>query len=99
MKRNATQRAETIDKDSVIASPAQQLNDLRLRVLTAKGQFLKLGTDQYTPFIEAEARREGMVLTADDKLKIRQVLNGRAFATDVHWVELIERAAQFQAAA
>lgn len=99
MKRNATQHAETVSKDSAIASPAQILNDLRLRVLRAKGEFLKLGTEQYTPFIEAEARRQGIVMSAEDKLKLRQVLNGRVFAPDVHWVELIERAADFQKAA
>ena len=99
MKRNATQHEGSVHKDTAILSPAQQLNDLRLRVLKAKGDFLRLGTETYTPFIKATARREGLVLTADDKLKLRQVLNGRVFQTDAHWVELIERAAHFQQAA
>ncbi len=99
MKRNATQHAGTVYKDGEVLTPAQLLNDLRLRTLTAKGKFLSLGTETYVPFIEAQARREGLVLTSEDKLKIRQVANGRVFATDKHWVELMERALEFQQAA
>lgn len=99
MKRNETQHGAGTDKSKAPALNAQELNALRLRALQAKGGFLALGTDSYIPFVESQARREGLVLSAEDKMEIRQVANGRVFSQDVPWVELLERALHFQQAA
>lgn len=77
-------------------SDAQTLNDLRLRALQVRGGFLALGTESYMPFIEAQAVKEGKALSASDKLEIRQIVNGRAYPSGSHWLELIERALETQ---
>lgn len=98
MKHNATQRGQTIRNDSGSASAAQQLIDLKIRVLEARKGFLNLGTEDYMSFIAAQATREGVVLDTNERKAIRQVINGRVFSGDVARVELIERALLAQAA-
>ena len=80
-------------------SDAKTLNDLRLRALQVRGGFLALGTDSYMPFIEAQAMKEGKALSAADKLEIRQIINGRAYPSGSHWLELVERALETQKSA
>lgn len=99
MKRNETKRGMRTSNVTGSLHAAQALNDLRLRVLRAKGGFLALGTESYMPFIDAQATKEGRILTQEEKLEIRQVINGRVLSTSTHWVELIERALETQQAA
>lgn len=77
-------------------SDAQALNDLRLRALQVRGGFLALGTESYMPFIEAQAVKEGKALSAANKIEIRQIVNGRAYPSGSHWLELMERALETQ---
>lgn len=77
----------------------QALNDMRIRVLQAKSRFLSLGTANYMAFVEAQAVGEGWVLTSEDKVKIRQVMNANLGHEDGRLVELIERAVMAQQAA
>lgn len=75
---------------------AQALNNLRLRVLQAKAGFLALGTTNYMAFIDAQAVREGVVLTNEQKSDIRQVFNCRLSEDDAQVVDLIERSLKGQ---
>lgn len=75
---------------------AKELNTLRLRALQARAGYLALGTDKYMPFVEAHATKEGMNLTANDKVVIRQVMNGAAYPANAHWLCLVERALEVQ---
>jgi hypothetical protein len=99
MKRNGMKHVQATHKVSEPVAQMQALNDLRLRILTAKGGFLKLGTPNYMAFVEAQATREGKVFTTEEKVKIRQVFNANLSTTDLPLVELVERALQFQQAA
>jgi hypothetical protein len=99
MKRNEMQRGQATGNSKGSLHEAQALNDLRLRILRAKGGFLSLGTESYMPFIDAQATKEGRALSAEEKLEIRQVINGRVYPSVEHWVELIERALEAQSAA
>lgn len=99
MKRNETQRTGPMNKDTQSIELAQELNELRLRVLRAKGGFLSMGTEHYMPLIVLQANREGRTLSNADKLNIRQVINGRVTRSSRQWVELIERSLESQQAA
>lgn len=99
MKGKTMQQSRTTRNSSGPLQDAQALNDLRLRVLKAKGGFLALGTESYMPFIDAQATREGISLDEDEKNALRQVMNGRLSLTDERRVKLIERALEQQQAA
>lgn len=90
------QELGTSDQGMSGIEQAQVLNDLRLRIYTAKGGFLALGSTVYMPFIDAQATREGIVLDTAEKLRIRQVINGNLTTEDLWRVELIERSLKFQ---
>lgn len=96
MKGNEMQHSETSAQGMSGIEQAQALNELRLRIYTAKGGFLALGSTTYMPFIDAQATREGVVLGVDEKVRIRQVINGNLTTDDLSRVELIERALAFQ---
>ncbi len=95
-QRLTTRKAKARDRIS------QQANDLRLRIYQAKAGFLSLGTGTYMPFLDAQAAREDRSLSENEKLELRQVMNGRVDPTslrDVKRVEFIERALEYQKAA
>ena len=99
MKRNTTQHARTRGNDTAIASPAQAVNELRRRAFDAKDGLLGLSPAGYMAFVDAQAKREGVVLSPADRLAIRQLLNGRVTTKLVPKLELVERALAFQQAA
>lgn len=78
---------------------AQAENDLRVRIYEAKGGFLRLGCTSYMPLIEIQAMRDGLEVDSMEKLKLRQVFNGRLSIDDEPRVALIERALAAQQAA
>jgi hypothetical protein len=83
-------------KKSSPIDDAQALNEIRLRALRVKSGFLSLGTESYMPFVVAQATKEGTSLSVADKLEIRQVVNGRAYPSNKHWLDLVERALETQ---
>lgn len=99
MKPNKMKRSKATSNNRGSLASAQEVNALRLRMLQIKGGFLALGTESYMPFIDAQAVREGRPLNAEEKLEIRQVINGRVGPTVRHWIDLIERALESQTAA
>lgn len=93
------QHSKTVAQGSGQLSTAQVINSLKLRVLQAKGGFMALGATTYMPFIEAQASKEGRTLTQEEKVELRQIMNGYVGVGDVPNVELIERALATQKAA
>ncbi len=96
MKRKEMQDAQTTGNNRAPLHEAQALNALRLRAISARGGFLALGTEAYTPLVEVQAAREGLRLTNDAKLRIRQIMNGNVRMGDAELIELIERAVAAQ---
>lgn len=73
--------------------------EMQERAIAARKGFLRLGTTSYVPFVEAQATREGIHLSQDAKIQIRQVLNGNVRPGDAELLDLIERALSAQQAA
>lgn len=86
------QQSKSADQSSGSETPAQMINDLRVRVLQAKGGFMKMGSTYYMGFLEVQAAKEGQVLDAARKAALRQVINGNLKLEDAPDVEFIERA-------
>lgn len=99
MKRNVMQHSKTVVQGNSEMTPAQMLNSLRVRVLQAKGGFMAIGASYYMGLLEIQAAKEGTPLDADQKVKLRQVMNANLTAEDVGLVEFIERALTSQQAA
>ena len=93
------QDTKTAAQGSRELSPAQLLNSLRVRVLQAKGGFMAIGASYYMGLLEIQATKEGTALTADQKTKLRQVMNANLSTEDAPLVEFIERALSAQQAA
>lgn len=85
------QHRKTAAQSSGPLVKAQAINELKLRVLQAKSGFLALGTANYMPFIEMQAQREKLVLTIEEKARLRQVMNCNLSIEDAPRVELIVR--------
>ncbi len=96
MKRNATQHEGSRGNDTPKPSTAQAVNELRRRAFDAKDGLLALSPSGYMAFVDAQARREGIFLTTNARLAIRQLLNGRVSTKQVDKLELVERALAFQ---
>lgn len=99
MKRNEMQHVATNGQSSDPVQTAKQLNDLRLRLLQAKGGFLSLGTTAYMAFIESQAAREGKGIDRNEKVEYRRMMNSKVSLEDADRVALIERALEYQKAA
>lgn len=93
------QHMSTTGNDTPSIKEAQAINALRLRLLQAKSQLLSMGTENYMPFIELQAKREGIEMDQARKLEFRQLFNLRVKATDADKVSLIERAIEHLKAA
>lgn len=73
-------------------SPLQVLNALRVRALQARGGFMATGATSYMGFLELQAVKEGRVLDAVEKTRLRQVMNAHLSIWDADRVDFIERA-------
>lgn len=92
MIRNETQHVKTTVKCSTSESKAQQVIDLKRRILDVREALLDLGGDtDYMPFFIAQAMREGVKLGTAERKRLGQIMNGRVFSGDAERVEFIER--------
>ena len=70
----------------------KRMVDMQLRGLSAKRALLDCGLTEFMPYVLAQAIQERTILTAKERLRISQILNGNVSPKDADLLGLLERA-------
>lgn len=76
---------------------ASSIIDGRIRGLQARKKLDAMGVKGgYMSLVDMQAMKEGVVLTPEQRVRCRQLLNGNLTSTDFPLLELVERAVATQ---
>ena len=90
-----THQAKAMEDTTPVSNEqeAPSIIDGRIRGLTARKALETIGvTGNYMGLIDLQAKKEGVGLTREEKVRCRQLLNGNLCASDFPLLELVERA-------
>lgn len=71
----------------------KEVVDLQIRGLECKRAFFLAGHEKLMPYIIAQAMNERVNLTAEDRQRLSQILNGNVQPADANLLGIAERAA------
>lgn len=92
-----THQAKAMEDTTPVSNEqeAPSIIDGRIRGLTARKTLETIGvTGNYMGLIDLQAKKEGVGLTREEKVRCRQLLNGNLCTSDFPLLELVERAVE-----
>lgn len=94
MEQYSTHKAKAMQDNAPVSNEqAVSVTDARIRGLTARKTLESIGvTGNYMGLIDLQAKKEGVGLTREQKVRCRQLLNGNLTIADIPLLELVERA-------
>lgn len=97
MTQSSTHKAKAMEDTTPVSNEqeAPSIIDGRIRGLTARKTLETIGvTGNYMGLIDLQAKKEGVGLTREEKVRCRQLLNGNLCTSDFPLLELVERAVE-----
>lgn len=94
MEQSSTHKAKAMQDNAPVSNEqAVSVTDARIRGLMARKAIEALGLHtSYMGVVDLQVKKEGLDLSREQRVRVRQLLNGNLTIADIPLLELVERA-------